>query len=70
MKLKKIHYSFASIMMILIALLGFTLRQTGKKNFYLPLGITGIFLIIDKDLKRRNNRKNILNKIKFYKERK
>ena len=52
--------------MILISILGFTFRDYRKKNFYLPIGIIGIFLVAEKEYNRKNNRKEIFNKIKNF----
>ena len=52
--------------MILISAIGLILRDNTKKNFYLPIGLMGISIILEKDLRRKLNRKNILKKIKFY----
>ena len=52
--------------MILISILGFTFRDNRKKNFYLPIGIIGIFLVAEKEYNRKNNRKEIFNKIKNF----
>ena len=71
MKFKNIFiYTLIAPIMLMIAILGFTLRAERKKNFYLPLGIIGIYLILDKEFNRRLNRKNILNKIKVLKNNK
>tara|TARA_Y100001970_G_scaffold293160_1_gene438232 strand:+ start:5363 stop:5590 length:228 start_codon:yes stop_codon:yes gene_type:complete len=63
-------YSLIAPIMVLITIVGFTFRSEKKKNFYIPLGTIGIYLIIDKELSRRLNRKNLLNKIKFFKNNK
>ena len=52
--------------MILISLLGLILRENTKKNFYLPIGLMGISIILEKDLKRKMDRKNIFQKIKSF----
>ena len=71
MKFKNIFiYTLIAPIMLMIAILGFTLRTEKKKNFYLPLGTIGIYLILDKEFNRRLNRKNILNKIKVLKNNK
>ena len=63
-------YTFLTPFMISIALIGFVLRNENKKLFYLPLLTIGSYLIIEKDINRRLKRKNILKKIKFFKENK
>ena len=58
--------SFVAPFMILISLIGLTLRENNKKIFYLPIGLMGISIIFERDLGRRLARKNILKKIKSY----
>ena len=58
--------SFVAPFMILISLIGLFLRENNKKIFYLPIGLMGISIILDKDLGRRLTRKDILKKIKSY----
>ena len=55
--------SFVAPFMILISLIGLTLRENNKKIFYLPIGLMGISIIFERDLGRRLARKNILKKI-------
>ena len=50
--------------MILIAFFGITFRENGRKHFYIPIGIVGIYLVAEQDYHRRTNRAEILNKIK------
>jgi len=52
--------------MILIAFLGITFRENNKKYFYLPIGIIGVYLVVEKEYNRKFNRKDILNKIKNF----
>ena len=59
-------YKLIAPTMIVISILGFTFRSNLKKNFYLPIGIIGIYLLIERELSRKINRKNILLKIKFF----
>jgi len=56
--------------MIFISFLGLTFRENNKKYFYLPIGIVGVFLIIEKEYNRKIKRKDILNKIKNYQKNK
>tara|TARA_B100001248_G_C27113606_1_gene332462 strand:+ start:326 stop:541 length:216 start_codon:yes stop_codon:yes gene_type:complete len=58
--------SFVAPLMILISAVGFILKEDTKKIFYLPIGLMGISIILEKDLRRRLDRKNILKKIKSY----
>ena len=67
MKNNKIFFlSFVAPLMILLSLIGLTLKDNTKKIFYLPIGLMGIAIIFEKDLRRRLDRKNILKKIKSY----
>ena len=58
--------SFVAPLMILISAIGLILRENTKKIFYLPIGLMGISIILEKDVRRKLDRKNILNKIKSY----
>ena len=58
--------SLVAPFMILTSAIGFILRSDTKKIFYLPIGLMGISIILEKDLRRKLNRKNILKKIKSY----
>ena len=66
----KINYrfilSFVAPFMIVISAIGLILRENNKKIFYLPIGLMGISIIFEKDVKRRLDRNNILTKIKSY----
>ena len=63
---KRFIFSFVPLLMILISFMGLILRDNDRKIFYLPIGLMGISIILEKDVKRRLDRKNILNKIKSY----
>ena len=58
--------SFVAPFMILTSVIGLILRDNSKKIFYLPIGLMGISIIWEKDVRRRLDRKNVLKKIKFY----
>ena len=58
--------SFVAPFMILISVIGLILRDKTRKIFYLPIGLMGISIILEKDIKRRFDRKNKLKKIKSY----
>tara|TARA_B100001248_G_C26969780_1_gene269714 strand:+ start:180 stop:395 length:216 start_codon:yes stop_codon:yes gene_type:complete len=58
--------SFVAPFMILISAIGLIFRDNNRKIFYLPIGLMGISIILEKDLKRRLDRKNIFQKIKSY----
>ena len=65
---KRFILSFVAPFMILISAIGFTLRDNSRKIFYLPIGLMGISIILEKDLRRRLHRKNLFEKIKSYKK--
>ena len=62
----RLIFSFVAPFMIFISVIGLILRENNKKTFYFPIGLIGISIILERDLKRRFNRKNILTKIKSY----
>ena len=63
---KRFVLSFVAPFMILISAIGLILRDNKRKIFYLPVGLMGISIILEKDVKRRQDRKKILKKIKSY----
>ena len=63
---KRFILSFVAPLMIMISAIGLLLRGNTRKIFYLPIGLMGISIILEKDLRRRLYRKNILKKIKSY----
>jgi len=63
---KRFILSFVAPFMILVSAIGYILREDSKKIFYLPMGLMGISIIWEKDVRRRLDRKNVLKKIKFY----
>ena len=65
---KRLFLSFVAPFMILISSIGLILRDNNRKIFYLPIGLMGISIIFEKDLRRRLDRKTILKKIKFYRK--
>ena len=69
MKFEKAYiFSFAAPLMILLSVIGFISRKDDRRIFYLPIGLMGIFIISEKEFSRGQKRKNILNKIKSYKQ--
>tara|TARA_Y100001978_G_scaffold79301_1_gene71117 strand:- start:139 stop:351 length:213 start_codon:yes stop_codon:yes gene_type:complete len=60
------YYTLLTPLMILIAFLGLTFKEDRKKYFYLPIGIVGIYLVVEREYSRKTNRKDILNKIKKF----
>ena len=65
---KSYIFSLVAPLMILLSIIGFMTRKDTKKIFYLPIGVMGIFIILDKEFSRALKRKKILNKIKSYKQ--
>jgi len=60
--------SFVSPFMILISAIGLIFRDNSRKIFYLPIGLMGIVIILERGISRQFDRKNILKKIKSYKK--
>ena len=63
---KRFLLSFVAPFMIFISAIGLILRDNTRKIFYLPIGLMGISIILERDVKRRFDRKNLLTKIKSY----
>ena len=63
---KRFTLSFVAPFMILISAIGFSLKDDSRKIVYLPIGLMGISIILEKDIRRRLDRKNILKKIKSF----
>ena len=63
---KRFILSFVAPFMILMSTIGLILRDHKRKIFYLPIGLMGISILLEKELRRRLDRKNILKKIKSY----
>jgi len=63
---KRFILSFVAPFMILISAIGFIFRDNSRKIFYLPIGLMGIVIILEKGINRKLDRKNILKKIKSY----
>ena len=69
MKLEKAYiFSFVAPLMIFLSLIGLISKKDSKKIYYLPIGLMGIFIILEKEFSRRLKRKKILIKIKSYKK--
>ena len=62
----KFILSFVAPFMIFISAIGLIFRDNSKKIFYLPIGLMGIVIILDRGIRRQLSRKNILKKIKSY----
>ena len=63
---KAFMLSFIAPLMILISITGLILRENNRKIFYLPIGLMGISIILEKSFNRKLNRLNILKKIKSF----
>ena len=63
---KRFFLSFVAPFMIFISAIGLILRDNTKKIFYFPIGLMGISIILEKDIRRRFDRKKILKKIKSF----
>ena len=69
MKLNKVfRLSLVAPLMIVISFIGLIFRENTKKIFYLPIGLMGISIILEKDVRRKTHRKNVLKKIKSFKK--
>ena len=67
---KRFILSFVAPFMILISAIGFIFRENSRKIFYLPMGLMGIVIILERGISRQLDRKNILKKIKSYQKNK
>ena len=65
---KRFILSFVAPLMSLISAIGLIFRDNSKKIFYLPIGLMGIVIILERVISRQLDRKDILNKIKSYKK--
>ena len=63
---KRFILSFVAPFMILLSAIGLIFRDNSRKIFYLPIGLMGIVIILEKGISRYLDRKNILKKIKSY----
>jgi len=67
---KRFILSFVAPFMILISSMGLIFRDNTRKIFYLPIGLMGIVIILERVISRQLDRKDILSKIKSYKKNK
>ena len=67
---KRYILSFVAPFMILMSAMGLILSDKTRKIFYFPIGLMGIAIILEKEVKRRLERDNILKKIKSYQNKK
>tara|TARA_B100002051_G_C16265162_1_gene406205 strand:- start:109 stop:324 length:216 start_codon:yes stop_codon:yes gene_type:complete len=58
--------SFVAPFMIFISVIGLIFRENNKKLFYFPIGLMGIAIILEKEVRRKFYRNNILKKVKFF----
>lgn len=65
---KRFILSLVAPFMILISVIGLIFRDNKKRIFYLPIGFMGISMIVEKDLRRKLDRKSIFKKIKSYRK--
>ena len=63
---KRLTLSFVAPLMILISAIGFIFRDNSRKIFYLPIGVMGVVIILERGISRQLDRKNILKQIKSY----
>ena len=63
---KRFILSFVAPFMILMSAIGLIFRDNPKKIFYLPIGLIGIVIILERGISRQLDRKNILKKINSY----
>ncbi len=69
MKFEKAYiFSLVAPLMIMLSVIGFISRNNDRRIFYLPMGLMGIFIILEKEFSRGMKRNKILNKIKSYKK--
>ena len=65
---KRFILSFVAPFMIFISSMGLIFRDNSRKIFYLPIGLMGIVIILERVISRQLDRKDISNKIKSYKK--
>ena len=58
--------SFVAPFMILISAIGLIFRDNSRKIFYLPIGVMGVVIILERGISRQLDRKKILKQIKSY----
>ncbi len=71
MKFEKVYiYSLVAPLMIFLSIIGIISSKDNAKVSYIPMGLMGIFMILEKEFSRGLKRKNILHKIKSHKKNK
>ena len=63
---KRFILSLVAPFMILTSAIGLIFRDNSRKIFYLPIGLMGIVIILERGISRQLNRKNIFRKIKSF----
>jgi len=63
---KRFILSLVAPFMILISGIGLVFRDNSKKIFYLPIGLMGAVIILERGISRQLDRKSTLKKIKSY----
>ena len=63
---KRFILSLVAPFMILISAVGLIFRDNSRRIFYLPIGVMGVVIILERGISRQLDRKNILKKIKSY----
>ena len=63
---KRFILSFVAPIMVGISAIGLLLRGNTRKIFYLPIGLMGITIILERGVSRQFDRRNLLKKIKAY----
>ena len=63
---KRFILSFVAPIMICISANGLLFRDNSRKIFYLPIGLMGIVIMLERVVSRQLDRKNLLKKIKSY----
>jgi len=63
---KRFILSFVAPFMILLSAIGLIFRDNSRKIFYLPIGLMGIAIILERVISRQLDRKYIFKKIKSY----
>ncbi len=63
---KRFLLSYVAPFMILISVIGLIFRDNSRKIFYLPIGLMGIVIILERGISRQLDRKSIFKKIKSY----
>ena len=67
---KRFILSLVAPFMIFMSAVGLILQDNTRKIYYLPIGLMGISIILEKEVRRRLDRDNILKKIRSYKKNK